>query len=415
MTNSKKTRTKGVSQKRDPKNRAEREKSALLKQLAQFGLLDQDVVERLEKKIEGLREAKSDALAQAASWDRSLINGLNAFAASGDDKELAKTFHGLVTWQATVAGSPATRDGITEAVAALGKVIPMDGATLLLRDPDREKMRRLAVVGTEVELIGRIRFSEGMGFSCWVAGRKQPVLYSSLHRNESPGSKPIRSFMCVPLVVGEECVGVLNVGHQKDGAFTPASLRALTVAGAVLAGLVQRYVARRQISAREIADPRTGLATSGYLDARLQEEVVRCRELGHSMSFLMINLNELDEHSRRFGGDYRDRCRLELADLVKVWRRPTELVGYAKDDRLAVIMPSTRRDQAQARAEELALALSRHIFPRRKRMTVGMGLASYPADAEAAQELVDYADKVLCEAVEIHTSGGGALPTLALS
>jgi len=85
-----------------------------------------------------------------------------------------------------------------------------------------------------------------MGFSSWVASRQKPVLYSSIHRNEAPGAEQIRSFLSVPLVVAGECVGVLNLGRTEDGAYGPGSLRALILAGSMLAGLVQRHLARRR-------------------------------------------------------------------------------------------------------------------------------------------------------------------------
>jgi GAF domain-containing protein len=87
--------------------------------------------------------------------------------------------------------------------------------------------------------------------------------------------------MSVPLVVGGDAVGVLNLGHREEGAYTPTELRRLLLAGGMLAGLVQRYVSSRQIRAREIRNPGTGLATPHYFRSRLEEEVVRSMTRRH--------------------------------------------------------------------------------------------------------------------------------------
>jgi GGDEF domain-containing protein len=160
---------------------------------------------------------------------------------------------------------------------------------------------------------------------------------------------------------------------------------------------VQRYVANQQIAAREIQDPRTGMATPAYFRARLEEEEVRCRELGHAMSLVRLRLNELGALSEQFGSDFHERCRADLARLVAQWRQPTELVGHDTDDSLLAILPGARSDKGQTRVEALAALVQKHNFPRRKRMTLGWGLATYPADAENAQELLGCVDKALNE------------------
>ena len=193
-------------------------------------------------------------------------------------------------------------------------------------------------------------------------------------------------------VIGGECVGVLNLGHGEDGFYTPGSLQKAIVAGSMLAGLVQRFIATAQIAAREIEDPRSGLATPRYLRRRLDEEVVRCQELGHAMSLATLRLVEMKELGEQFGEEFRSRCRAELAAAVREWRQPTELVGESGEGELTVIFPSIRRDRAEVRARALAACLEKHNFPRRKRMSVSVGVATYPADAEDAQGLLEAAD-----------------------
>ena len=419
MKTAKKAAAKKTTQKSAPgKGTAQktvREKLALVESLAGMGLLDSDTAARLEKKAESLTESGKDTPARATGWDRALRSGLEGFKAAGGDGNVGHSLQGLMVWQGNLAEASPDPAGIHAALTALKKVFPYDGATLFLRDPDRKTVDPLFSVDQPVDLISRIRFTEGMGFSSWVACRRKPVLYGSLHRNEAPGSERMRSFMAIPLVVGTECVGVLNFGHTVDGAYTPVHLRLAILAGGMLAGLVQRFVALGQIAAREIADPVTGLATSPYLRARLAEEVVRCRELGHSMSLVAFRLNELDEHAERFGGDYRERVRAELARIVQDWKAPAEIAGHDNDDRVLVLLPATRSERAGERAAALQARLEKHNFPRRKRMTVGVGLATYPTDAEGAQELYDFADKNLNEAAQSGPAGDDVYQPMAIS
>lgn len=394
--------------------KAHKAKQALTGRLESMGLLDQGTVERMEKKTEGLLETSGSGLEKCAAWDRALAAALADFEAGGLDANASKTLQAMIVWQESLLELPSSVDGLNQAVQSLKKVVPFHGASLCLRHPDRMRVEPVTSVGFPVELIGRIRFSEGIGFSSWVASRKKPVLYSSLHRNEAPGSEQVRSFMAVPLVVGGECLGVLNLGHREDGAYDPSALRRLILASGALAGLAQRVLATEQIQAREIQNPDTGLATPGYFRRRLDEEVVRCRDLGHSMSLVVIRLRELEEFSSQFGEDFRTRCRTELAQVAQSWREPSELIGHGADESLVVLMPSARREKAESRAEALALALRRHNFPRRKRMTVGVGIGTYPADAEGSQELLEWVDKASYEAPRDPSGNTGVSQPIAL-
>jgi diguanylate cyclase (GGDEF)-like protein len=181
----------------------------------------------------------------------------------------------------------------------------------------------------------------------------------------------------------------------------------------MLAGLVQRHLARRRIASLEIVNPATGFATAGYLERRLEEEVVRCRELGHAMTLARIQLNELEGLAEQFGPDFRARVQAEMAGLIQAWRRPTDLVGHGIRDSLVVLMPSSRKETADRRLEDLRRAVEAHNFPRRKRMSLGVGLGTYPADAEDPQELLNCVDKALQESSRAGSGVGAAYPSLA--
>lgn len=395
--------------------KAMREKKALVASLQGLGLLADDAAERLEQKADKLADANGDALAQASGWDHALATTLNEFTADGGDSRASDSLNALIAWHNALDALPATEEGLRHAIVALKRAIPHDGASIYLRDSDAATVSPFLHQGIEVELIGRIRFTEGQGFSSWVAGRRRPVLYTSVHRNEAPTAILVRSFIAVPLVVGSDCLGVLQIGSLKDGYFTPRSLRVVIIAAAMLAGLVQRYIAQRQLAAREIRDAVTGLATPDYLRLRLEEEVARCSELGHSMSVVTLRLDGLDAHAEHFGPEYRDRCRVELAGLVNAWRGPAELVALDPSGKILALFPSLRRDRAEERVAALLAAVEKHNFPRRKRMSLLAGISAYPADADDAQGLLSQADNDLYQSTRAGVQEPAALETVALS
>lgn len=374
--------------------RACREKAALLDRMGTLGLLDQESAAQLAEQLEDLGGERG-GWPMTAGWDKALTRALGEVDGARPDAAARTKLQALLVWQESLSHLPETADGLRTAVEGLRKIVAYHGATLFLRHPEKEFIRPLLSVGLDIELIGRVRFSGGSGFSSWVASKGKPVLYGSLHRNVAPGEDQIRSFLAVPLNVSGNCLGVLQLGHNQDSTYDQSSLRLVMLAGSMLAGLVQRFIARAQIEHREIRNPATGLATARYLRSRLDEEVVRCRELGHAMSLAVIELEGLEDHVRQFGDEFARRCHQELAEVVAGWCEPTELAGHAAGDRMIVLLPGARREKAAERSRELMELVKRHNFPRRKKLSVSVGVATYPADAEESQALLEFADNAL--------------------
>jgi len=378
--------------------KASKEKHVLLDHLHELGLLRIDRTDVLAAKADDLAEAPAkDVVSRSAAWDKALASELLDFSAAGGDGKAGATHQALLVWQRALRECESDPRGILDALVALKKVVPYTGATIFLRDPEAGMVKPFVFSGFQVDLISRIRFAEGDGFSSWVASRKKPVLYSELHRNEAPRDDQVRSFMAVPMVIGGVCMGVLTLGHNTEGTFTPQSLRTAILAGDMLAGLLQKYQADAQITAKEIVNRITGIYSEGYLRNRIDEEVTRSRELGYSMTLLSLQLNELSEYTDRFGPEYKERVWADLGELLQGWRTGPELVGHGPDDKVFVIIPGTPQERSEARAAELTELLEGHSFPRRKRMTVTLSMAGYPTDAEDAQDLLDVADKALNE------------------
>ena len=409
----KKATKKAGSMKTDPLMSLNQSMQALLEEIQDLGFLTSRDADQLAEDIpKGTSGTLTEGIQHAAKWEKKLAGHMNEFSSQGGDGKLSSVHESLLLWQRKLVAVPPTRAGMEQALAALKKVIPFAGATVFLRDPESQAVRPYFSSGFQVDLISKVAFDSGNGFSSWIATRKKPILYTSLHRNEAPQSDVVRSFMAVPLQVADVCVGVLTLGHSEDGAYKPSSLRTLMVVAPMLAGLVQRMMADAQVARLQVFDPVSGLMTSKHVESRLEEEVIRCRELGYSMTMVALELPELAAHADRFGPEYRTRALAEVGALVEGWIKAPEMVGLNGKDRILLILPGLGGgDRARNRISELTRALEGHSFPRRKRLTTRIAVAAYPSDAESSQDLLSYADRVL---QDLHVVSRCGTPTASL-
>jgi diguanylate cyclase (GGDEF)-like protein len=73
----------------------------------------------------------------------------------------------------------------------------------------------------------------------------------------------------------------------------------------------------------------------------------------------------------------------------------SDLVARYGGDEFVMLLPCTGRDNASAAAERIRAIIEKCSFPRRKKLTVSMGVASFPHDAEDGSDVLARADDAL--------------------
>ena len=118
-------------------------------------------------------------------------------------------------------------------VARVMQAVPCENCTLFLLDAMGQRLEARATQGRVVNLLEHIGFARGHGVSGWVAAQGRPLHIADL--TQEPGllhieaiPPRVRSFLAVPLRVGGDIVGVLNISHARAHAFSPDDVRLLS-------------------------------------------------------------------------------------------------------------------------------------------------------------------------------------------
>ena len=146
---------------------------------------------------------------------------------------------------------------------------------------------------------------------------------------------------------------------------------------------------RRQAS----SDSLTGLANHRRLLELLQAEIGRSKRTEREFSLLLLDLDGLKEINDRFGHLTGDRALCRLAQTLTECRRSIDTAARQGGDEFALVLPETGAAAATLVARRICDLLAKDAEA--PALSVSVGVASYPKDADTIGTLLYAADKAL--------------------
>ena len=146
-------------------------------------------------------------------------------------------------------------DLLEELLDRIRSVLDADTAAVLLREGDSDDLVARVACGLEEEVRQGVHVPIGIGFAGRIAKEKSPVALdrvdSTTVSNPILWEKGIRKMLGVPLLSGEDVIGVLHVGRLDDRPFTRSDTALLQVAAErVVAAIQSRQLAVESAAAR---------------------------------------------------------------------------------------------------------------------------------------------------------------------
>ncbi len=282
--------------------------------------------------------------------------------------------------------------------ALLGTIkdaIPYQNATLFLMSKSEGELTNAITVGSAVDLIPDVKFDHGLGFSGWVAKEKKPVLIKDLRANRRGELPEMASFLSVPLIVQQEIIGVINLSHSKPNSFDEDDLRLLSLISGQAASAIHKHLLYKEMETLAITDSLTSVFNRRHFQERLAGEAARARRYRQDFSIVLIDIDNFKRFNDTCGHSVGDAILREFAALLRRCARESDVVARYGGDEFILLLPCTPGDKAMAAAQRIKAVIEKCTFPRRKKLTVSMGVASFPRDAEDGAETVSRADEAL--------------------
>lgn len=150
-------------------------------------------------------------------------------------------------------------------------------------------------------------------------------------------------------------------------------------------------------------DPVTGCYNFPYFRRLLNEEIERAKRYQTSLAVLIVDIDNFQAYNELFGHQRGDQVLLQLVDIIRQNLRDYDLCARFIGDDFILALMDTDVDVAKIVAARLSRAVAEHSFYGEselpsKSLTVSIGIAVYPDNAETCQDLINYAEDALRKA-----------------
>ncbi len=156
------------------------------------------------------------------------------------------------------------------------------------------------------------------------------------------------------------------------------------------------------ISEKELAllawtDELTGLYNRRFFKRLLPQKIKEAKENNTPLSLFMIDVDKFKNINDTFGHLIGDKVLAEVANLIRKALREEDFpIRYAGDE-FAAVLPNSTKNKALSIAIEM-VKMAREFKLKENpevKVTLSIGVATFPEDAEDATSLIEKADKAL--------------------
>jgi len=208
-----------------------------------------------------------------------------------------------------------------------------------------------------------------------------------------------KNYTILPLILdGNKIAGYLAVDRilptdkDKFGILTQQFLIGL-----------RRALLYRKVQDLTISDALTSVYCRRYFLERFNEELKRSRKNKLSLTFLMLDIDNFKQFNDRYGHLVGDAILRQVSKTIILAVRQIDFIGRYGGEEIAIVLTETNSQQANFAAERIRQSIAEQVikvYDEALKVTVSIGVSTYPDNALDMQHLIEMADQALYLAKE---------------
>lgn len=155
------------------------------------------------------------------------------------------------------------------------------------------------------------------------------------------------------------------------------------------------YRANRTLATVAQRDPLTGLYHHGQLMSHLESMVARTSFAGPGLSLIIADIDHFKNINDVHGHLVGDDVLVRIACMLQATANPAGQVFRMGGEEFAIVLPDVAKHRAGQLAENVRVTVERFEDDTIPPVTISLGIAHYPEDAQSLTELIKHADDAM--------------------
>ncbi len=324
-------------------------------------------------------------------------------------QDLAKDVSVLLDIAKTVGSALDSEELFSIILEKSTQFLQAEQGSIMLLDEERSELTVKAMKGLNKKIVELLKIRPGEGISGKVLASGSPLVVADIEEDdrivqEKRPRYKTKSFISIPLKIDGRTIGVLNIADKVSGeVFSEEDLQLLVSIGAYASVAIERskfYQKTEELKKISITDSLTGLLNRRYFQERMSEEIERSRRHHLPLSLIMLDVDDFKLVNDTLGHPVGDEVLKIMARCLRNCIRTIDVAARYGGEEFTVILPQTSKADAQTIADRICAEVYRLDLPFAKAdqkllLSVSLGLATYPEDAESLEDLIRNADIAL--------------------
>ncbi|MBI2252379.1 MAG: diguanylate cyclase [Armatimonadetes bacterium] len=268
------------------------------------------------------------------------------------------------------------------------------GIIFLLKEGENKEFIPQYIDGPYKEYFKDIHIKYNEGVLGWAALNRKPLF---LEDTKNSVLKNIieyeRSIIVAPLIAENKIIGVLYLGEALPNTYNEEDLFLITTISYQAAMAIKNAELYEKIAMMAITDGLTGLYTHRYFQERLSEEIKWAERYQKPLSLIFVDIDHFKQYNDTLGHPAGDALLKEIAQILKIYTRESDLVCRYGGDEFALILMEINKDESVNIAERIREGFNTKFRDYKVVVTPSIGVANFPEDALEKTELMSRVDE----------------------
>jgi diguanylate cyclase (GGDEF)-like protein len=285
-----------------------------------------------------------------------------------------------------------------------GEIIPYERGLVYFWDEEQQKMHLR--VARNLDNPDQETFDRGNLLNFWSTKFQKPLIIPKGAHDQVDlllNSVCAESVLVLPLFVRTRVLGSMQLFGPSPTSFSKEDAQLLWMLSLVVENLLTRDFANEALIKFAFTDFLTAMKTRGYFETQLEREIKRAERTKGPLALVMIDIDHFKVLNDTHGHHVGDLLLRDVSAVLMKDMRQIDTVARYGGEEFALILPETNGVGAYRVAQRVrkAVEAARYFAGSPSevvKLTISLGVAVLPQDAQFKRDLIEAADAALYEA-----------------